>query len=154
MTHRLTRVLALSLSMLLLAGCGSNATPEIDNARVVLPPPGMPMAAGYFEIGNPGSRNLTLVGISSPSFGSVEMHQTVTENGVSRMRGVETVDVPARGRVSFAPGGLHLMLMDASSDLAASKALPMSIELRSADGATQRIEASFAVELAGAAHTH
>ncbi len=41
----------------------------------------------------------------------MEIHQTTLENGISRMRRVEELVVPARGSVALERGGKHLMLM-------------------------------------------
>jgi hypothetical protein len=51
-----------------------------------------------------------LVAASSAVTTSIELHTHREANGVMRMERVEAVDVPAGGTVTFAPGGLHLML--------------------------------------------
>ena len=38
------------------------------------------------------------------------MHETLNVNGALRMAALKMVDVPARARVEFKPGGKHLML--------------------------------------------
>jgi periplasmic copper chaperone A len=42
----------------------------------------------------------------------VELHQTVDEDGMTRMRRVDGIDVQADESVRLEPGGLHLMLID------------------------------------------
>lgn len=137
-----------------LGGCGGKSAPEVREARIVMPPPGMNMAAGYFELSNPGSTPLRLLSVSSPGFESVEMHETVTEQGLSRMRAIEKVEVPAHGSLRFEPGGKHLMLMGARMDSIPPKQIPLSLEVVGADGSARKIEAAFTVESAGAAHAH
>jgi copper(I)-binding protein len=39
------------------------------------------------------------------------MHETILEDGVSRMRSLDTVEVAPGATVDFTPGGKHLMLM-------------------------------------------
>ncbi len=45
------------------------------------------------------------------------LHRTVEEGGVDSMATLKTIDVPARGAVSFAPGGFHLMCMSPSKGM-------------------------------------
>jgi copper(I)-binding protein len=52
-----------------------------------------------------------IVSASSPAFADVSLHETRIENGISRMRALTVLPVAAHASVSFAPGGLHLMLM-------------------------------------------
>ena len=108
----------LLLSLALLAACGSPQPPLVATDVEVTPPmPGRQMSAGYLVLHNPSSRALLLTGASSPDFGEVEFHNTVTENNVSRMRQERHVQVPAGGKVEFVPGGRHLMLMQPSRTL-------------------------------------
>lgn len=138
----------------MLGACTGRGAPEVHHARVVMPPPGMDMAAGYFEIRNPGARALHLRSVSSPVFSSVEMHETVTEGGVSRMRELQSVEIPAGGSVRFEPGGKHLMLMGARPGSAPSEVCPLQLEILDADGGIQRLTADFALESAGGGHQH
>lgn len=142
----------LILPALLLGGCDSNSAPQVRDARVVLPPPGVGMAAGYFEVFNPSSKPLRLIGVSSADFQSVEMHETVTEQGVSRMREIKEVEIPAGGSVRFEPGGRHLMLMGGPD--AAPKVFRMRVALVDASGKAEPIEVAFGVEKAGEQQAH
>jgi copper(I)-binding protein len=128
---------------------GADAAPVVLNARVLLPPPGSSMAAGYFDVSNPGATALELRAVRSASFGSVEMHETREEGGMSRMRELEEVELPAGGRTSFEPGGKHLMLMDSKLDAAKpAQDVPMSLEFVAPDGSKRIVEVRFALEAA------
>jgi len=108
----------LALALAALAGCAQqDRPPHVTAPWVREAPPGMAMSAGYLVLHNPSSRALLLTGASSPDFGEVEFHNTVTENNVSRMRQERQVPVPAGGKVEFVPGGRHLMLMQPSRTL-------------------------------------
>ena len=48
---------------------------------------------------------------SSQAAESLEVHETVEENGVARMRPLEEAHIPAGGTLVMRPGGTHLMLM-------------------------------------------
>lgn len=130
-----------SLSMLtagaLLAGCGRAPALEIDDAWVRSAPPSATVQAGYFTLHNRAAGGVTIVGAYSNAFGSVEMHETVTSDGVSRMRRIERLVVPGGGSVELAPGGRHLMLIDPQRPYAPRDRLEIVLELDG--GANQAI---------------
>lgn len=74
-------------------------------------PPGSMMTAGFGQLINRSDSELRLSGYSSPQFADVSLHQTLTENGVSRMQAVEDLRLSAGEQMELAPGGYHLMLM-------------------------------------------
>ncbi len=49
--------------------------------------------------------------IDSPQYDNVQMHETIIEDGVSRMRPIESFQVEPASSVEFARGGKHVMLM-------------------------------------------
>jgi periplasmic copper chaperone A len=68
--------------------------------------------AAYLTLTNRGSAPDRLLGASTPAAGKAEMHTTVREGEVMRMRDVQNVELKPGAAVKFAPGGLHLMLLD------------------------------------------
>lgn len=103
--------------------------PAIRDAWVRPVPPGARMTAGYLSLHNPGPEPLVVVGVESPLFGSIEMHGTVVEDGMARMRHQETVTVAPGETVRFEPGGLHLMLMQAAEEIPAGGTIELSLLL-------------------------
>lgn len=85
---------------------------ELSGAWVRALPPGQPATAAYLTVHNPGSEPVTIDAASAAGAGRVEMHDTLQEGGMSRMRQRHTVTVPAGDTLRFQPGGLHLMLLD------------------------------------------
>lgn len=92
-----------------LAACGDPAPTYIDQAWVRLSPNKDTPSAGYF-VAHGGDAGGQLRGVLTDYALKVEMHETVEENGVMKMKPVTSVDIPAKGEVAFAPGGKHLML--------------------------------------------
>ncbi len=105
------------------------AEPIISDAWVRSVPPAARMTAGYLSVYNPGPGAIVIIGVESPLFGSIELHGTVTVDGVARMRHQETVEVPAGEVVRFEPGGLHLMLMQPVDAIPASGTIDLSLVL-------------------------
>jgi hypothetical protein len=96
--------------LLTAAGAASaDSTLAISDAWIRHIPGNRPMA-GYFVLQNNGDKVRNLVGVASPAFGEVQLHRTITVNGVASMSAVDSVSVPAHGRVTFRPGGYHLMM--------------------------------------------
>ena len=142
--------LFLLLLPLVLYACDAGGPPRLSEARITLPPPGMQMAAGYFELRNPGNQLLTVNSVRCPAFETVEIHETVQVDGLSRMRQIKDLSVPPRGRLRFEPGGMHLMMMGYRKDPSAFRNLPVIFTLKAEDGTTQELEAPFIVQDSGA----
>lgn len=104
-------VAVLLLGVALVTGRLAHSAPAqllVSNAVVRLAVvPGRP-AAGYFTVSG-GAMPDRLLSVASP-VARIEMHETVTANGAMRMMALKMVDIPAKARVAFRPGGKHLML--------------------------------------------
>lgn len=131
------RAAAVAWLAVLVVGC-ADAKVAIDDAWIRGARPGSTVAAGYCSITNTTAVSVTIVEFVGP--GQVEMHQTETVDGVSRMRPLESLIVPPGQTVTLAPGGKHLMLhgFDPSVDEPTFKAvlddgssLPVTFEVRS-----------------------
>jgi copper(I)-binding protein len=105
------RILA-ALLVLVAACSGSDAPPVVvANVEVTPPRPGAGMSAGYLDITNNSREPLVITHVTSPEFGKVELHETTVEDGVARMRPLDSLVVPPGETVVFERGGKHLMLM-------------------------------------------
>lgn len=65
----------------------------------------------YFELVNNGDHEAELVGAES-DIAIAEIHQTTMSGGMMQMTPVDQITVAPGQTVEFAPGGLHVMLMD------------------------------------------
>lgn len=107
------RLFVTIVTLTLAAGCGGNEGPPVVATGVVVTAPGagMPMAAGYLQIANRSGNDIRITRVSSPEYGSVEMHETVVEDGIARMRAIPVLEIASGETVVFERGGRHLMLM-------------------------------------------
>ena len=122
---------AISLAALLeLPACARECAPALHDGWVRLLPVAMPMTAGFGRIENRCPAPVTIVGASSPAFGDVSLHETRVVDGVSRMRAMPELVVPADGSVTLEPGGLHLMLMQPRTPLQAGSTIEIVFELK------------------------
>lgn len=98
-------------------------------------------AVGYVTLVNRGSSPQTLTGVASPLAASVEIHASSMAGGVMRMTREDKAVIPAGGKLAFAPGGWHLMLVGMKRAVKAGDGIPAT--LRFADGKTLKV--TFAV---------
>lgn len=107
------RLLAFLPGLLLMGAAARAAGPSVSASEVWLreAPPGVQIMAGYLTLANRTGKPLRLDSVSSPEFARVMVHRTVQKNGMDSMEAVAALTIPAHGRVRFAPGGYHLMLM-------------------------------------------
>jgi len=78
---------------------------------------GMDMTAGYLTITNSTRAVLRLTGVSSPVAAKIEIHDSRLENGIVRMREVDSFEIPAGDAVKFEPKSRHLMIMGLKKEL-------------------------------------
>jgi protein SCO1/2 len=83
----------------------------------------------YFDLINSGPAD-TLLAIECPVAERTEMHATGSTDGIIKMRPVTSVDIPAAGRLSFRPGGLHAMLVGIKRPLQEGGRLPVTLVFR------------------------
>lgn len=108
---RLPRTMAMLAAPVALVSCGQPAPLYVDQAWVRPNPGGQGPAAGYMTI-HGGEQPVKLLRVTSEGAMRIEMHESVEDNGVMKMKALDSVDVPARTEVKFAPGGRHLMIFD------------------------------------------
>ena len=92
-------------------------TVRVESAWVRAAPPRAMMMAAYMTLHNDGADPARLVSAESDVFGVVQTHRTLTVDGISRMRQVAEVTIPAHQALRLEPGGLHLMLMQERREL-------------------------------------
>lgn len=110
----------------------------VSDAWIRALPPSVP-SGGYFTLHNGTANPVTLVTAQSPACGMLMLHKSNSMTGMSSMDDVREVIVPAGGTVKFAPGGYHLMCMEATAK--PGQKIPVTLNFR---GGT-KVTATFAV---------
>jgi copper(I)-binding protein len=103
--HRL--LLLLSLCLLPLATPAQAQTVRVEDPWSRATAPGRPGVI-YLNLSGGPDR---LVGVTSDAGGMTELHETIVENGITRMRPIGGVLISPGTRTRLAPGGMHIMLM-------------------------------------------
>ena len=103
------------LGALLLTACGPEKGIEIHGAWM-RPARQSENGAVYFVIHNHSSHADQLIGVTS-DIAVAEMHESKMSGDIMQMNQVESVLLEPYAEIEFAPGGLHVMLVDLTNDL-------------------------------------
>lgn len=133
------RMHSVLLAAILLPVSASAAEVTVSNAWMRALPGTLP-GAGYFELHNMGKSEAVLTAAESSACGMLMLHKSESAGGMSNMMDVDSVTVPAGGKIVFAPGGYHLMCMDPKL----KPGMTVSVTLSFADGT--KTSADFAVK--------
>lgn len=118
------------VGMLLLSACGGAGDIEVKNpwARTAMMGEN---SAVYFEIHNGLSEADELIGVSSDVAEAVEVHlSAINAEGVMQMTKQDSVLLDAGAEVTFAPGGLHVMLIGLTRDLKAGDHFQLTLHFQ------------------------
>lgn len=100
---------------------------NVTGAWLRLLPGGLPLA-GYARVVNTGKHVIVLTGASSPEFFRVQMHRSVTRNGMETMIRVGPMKIGPGKSIDFAPGGYHFMLMGRKHPLHVGEQIPITLK--------------------------
>lgn len=111
----------------------------VEDAVVVLPVlPGRPGAAYFMLRTNNDPTRLT--GVVSPRIGRIELHETVTERSVARMRPLSNPTFGPDEPLAFAAGGRHAMLFDIDPAARPGGTIPLTFSFQPAPPVTVEAE--------------
>jgi copper(I)-binding protein len=105
---------------------------KVESAWIRQAPPNAATLAGYAILKNVGNKSLSVVSIDSSAFAAVELHESITANGVASMRTVDKLVIGAGGQIEFAPNGKHFMLIAPKQAL--QKGDAVNIKLKDSTG--------------------
>ena len=110
---------------------GSNPiTVEHPWARAT--PGGATTGAAYMTLTNGGDTADQLLGATTPVADKVQFHKQTEENGVERMRELRTVEIPSKGKVTFKPGDMHIMMIGLKQPLNEGHSFPLTLTIEKA----------------------
>jgi copper(I)-binding protein len=136
MTRHLLFGIAVSAALLPLAGCHRGARQtgiSIEHVWVRLPAVAGGTGAGYFSATAPADD--ALLAVTAPG-ARIELHESMSRGGMTSMRPLANVALPAGDEVRFAPGGKHLMIFKLDPKLKKGGTLPLTFRFRKAPPVT------------------
>ena len=102
-------------------------------------PPGQNVSAAFLQLENTSAETRTITNAVSSISRVVELHSHVHENGMMKMRRVDSIEIPANGKTVLEPGGLHIMLIGLHKPLKLDQKVSITLEFK--NGSSQTIEA-------------
>jgi len=138
----------------LLAALPAYAQVKAENAWARATPPGAKIAAGYLTIRNTAGSADRLLGIASPGAEKVQMHITVKDGDIFRMREVRSYDIPANGSLELKPGGGHLMFVNIKAPLKEGDKVPATLRFERAGEMKVEFHVGSLGAAAPRAHSH
>lgn len=128
-----------------LASCGQGDVLLVKDVVVNLSPVDGNPSSGYATIKG-GPDDVTLVSVTADDVMRMEMHETVEEDGIAKMKTLKNALIPAGGTVKFEPGGKHLMIWGVGGGSVAQGTLKMIFIFSNDD----RIEVNAVIKQIGA----
>ncbi len=100
------------------------------------------------------AKGATLAGFSSPACRTPQMHSMTHDNGMMKMREVQSVELPAGRRIALNENGYHLMLIGLNAPLVAGQRVPLTLNI-SSGGKDLKVEVDAEVKpLTESMHMH
>ena len=100
----------------------------LEGARAPQAPPVATAWAGYGTLRNTGATPLMIRALRSPQFGAVELHESIHDGDVMRMRRIDPLELASGASITLEPHGKHLMLMRPQRALAVGERIELVIE--------------------------
>ena len=92
----------------------------------------------YMTISDSGAPD-TLTGVTTPVAAKADLHETIDDHGVMKMRSVATLTVAPGAPVTLAPGGYHIMLMGLKRALKEGDSFPVTLDFAKAGQVTATV---------------
>ena len=73
--------------------------------------------AGYLKLKNTYSTEISIKELKSTAFEKIEIHASLSEDGMSSMKKLNALEIPANSEFNLKPGGYHLMLMKPKKEI-------------------------------------
>lgn len=134
MTPRANRLAAILLA---LAATSASAAPALTVTGAWIRPAARgAVSAGYFTVVNHGARPDRLTGARSLIAARVTLHQSRSTDGMATMRPLASVAIPRGAAITFAPGGMHLMIDGLTRELRLGTSVPITLRFAHAPPVT------------------
>ncbi len=139
LTCNLIHGAAIAALLLTVGLCEARAEITVGDAWIRALPLSVP-SGGYFVLHNGGPKPVMLTGADSPACGMLMLHKSEDHGGMGSMDDVAAVAVPAGGTLKFAPGGYHLMCMQAKPAIKAGGSVPVTLTFKDAAPLTVKFQ--------------
>jgi copper(I)-binding protein len=129
------RFIALTAMLIAAPALAQVPTVQVDHAWARATAAGAKAGGVFLTVTDTGAPD-RLVGASTPVAAVAEVHETINDNGVMRMRPVPGLPLEAGKPVVLKPGSYHVMLMGLKQQLKPGDTFPVTLTFEKAPPAT------------------
>ncbi|MDH5612603.1 MAG: copper chaperone PCu(A)C [Gammaproteobacteria bacterium] len=104
-----------------------------EGAWIAEAPPSSKVNVAYMEINNPGDQEVKVVSATSENFTRISFHQTQQKNDMATMQHMDTLTIPAKGKLVLEAGSHHIMLFNPVKKLKAGDQVNLDLKLENDD---------------------
>jgi len=126
---RLATSFVIAVAALTTAAGAQTASVTVKDAWVRATEPSKMESAAYMTIYNTGTEKRAVVAVTADQAKVAEMHNMTMDGKLMKMVQIPKIDVPARGKASLKPNGMHIMLMGLTTKLAVGEKVTGSLKL-------------------------
>jgi len=138
----LALVVALGLVVSNLVGIASAQAAEVKVGSLMIKDAwarGTPRSGGAFmTIHNMGAAD-ELIDARADLAKKVQLHRTVSEGGIMKMKHVSGIPVPAKGMATLKPGSYHVMMMGLNKPMKPGQSFPLTLVFKQAGEVTIQV---------------
>lgn len=124
----MNKIISVLLGAMLFSGAVYAGDIQVEAAWSRATAPGQDVAMVDLAISS--AKEATLIGVASTSCKVAELHSMTHENGMMKMRAVESIALPAGKRVDLGKSGYHLMLIGLKAPLKAGESVPLILNVK------------------------
>ena len=148
---KFSKLIGLSLLGFLAGNVQASEEITVSHAWAKATAPGQEVGAAFLTLQS--KQDTALVNADSPEAGSVEIHSMTMDNGVMKMRKLDSLPLTANKPTVLEPSGYHLMLIGLKKPLKTGEEVKINLHFKNAAGKEDAIQQLFPVK-AEAEHHH
>ena len=128
LSKKLLNLILLVIALLISTEILAAPNVEIENAWVASAEATDDMSVAFMSLFS--HEDLILTSVTSPKIKTIEMHNTILEKGIMKMRMTHEIKIDHGKTFEFKSGGSHLMLMDFKGPLKAGQKVKLTLHFK------------------------
>ncbi|BAJ00430.1 copper chaperone PCu(A)C [Shewanella violacea] len=116
-----------SFVVLWVASFSAMANVVLVDGQVRAMPPSVPNSAAYLTLENHGP-SIKLVAVEAGFVKEAQLHTVIEEDGMVKMRQVESFTIPQHGRLTLSESGQHIMLLGLKQPLVSGESVNLTLK--------------------------
>jgi copper(I)-binding protein len=128
LSKKLLNLILLVIALLISTEILAAPNVEIENAWVASAEASDDMSVAFMSLFS--HEDLIMTSVTSPKIKTIEMHNTILEKGIMKMRMTHEIKIDHGKTFEFKSGGSHLMLMDFKGPLKAGQKVKLTLHFK------------------------